>query len=351
MKKNKIILLVILVLAVVAVLLVANNRYSTLENGESDFAVSDTSSITKIFIADKNVNSITLDRTESGWKLDGKFPANQRNVEVILETLKRFKVKAPVSLASHDNVVKRMATVGKKVEVYQMVYRINLFDKIKLFRHEKLTKVFYVGDATQDNLGTYMLMEGANQPYIVYLPSFRGFLNTRFSPNPDDWKSHIIFNKTLANIKSISVEFGRQAEESFRVDVIDSKGNYDLTALAGMEKVDSYDTLRLLNFLTSFRDLRYESRLNNLLPPVKIDSIVNSPFLYEIVLVDQKNDTSMVKIFEKKEVGWEEKGLLLEQIPVDYDRIYGLVNDDEDFVLLQYYVFDKVLYPLSYYKR
>lgn len=351
MKKNKIILIIILALAVVAVLVVASNSYSTLENEESNFAVSDTSTITKIFIADKNVNSVTLDRTESGWLLDGKYPTNPRIVEVLLETLKRFKVKAPVSLASRDNVIKRLATVGKKVEIYQMVYRVNLFDKIKLFRHEKLTKVFYVGDATQDNLGTYMLMEGADQPYIVYLPSFRGFLNTRFSPYPDDWKSHIIFNKTLANIKSISVEFGRQAEESFQVKVIDSKGNYDLTALSGMKKIESYDTLRLLNLLTSFRDLRYESRLNDLMSPVKIDSIVNSPFLYEIVLVDQKDDTSKVTIFEKREIGWDEKGLMLEQIPVDYDRIYGLVNDDEDFVLLQYYVFDKVLYPLSVYKK
>ena len=351
MKKNKIILLVILVFAVVAVLLVAGNRYSTLKNEESDFAVSDTSSITKIFIADKNVNSVTLERTESGWLLDGSYPTNQRNVEVLLETLKRVKVKAPVSLASHDNVIKRMATVGKKVEVYQMVYRINLFDKIRLFKHEKLTKVFYVGDATQNNLGTYMLLEGAEQPYIVYLPSFRGFLNTRFSPHPDDWKSHVIFNKTLANIKSISVKFGRQPEESFRVDVSDSKGNYKLTALAGMEKVENYDTLRLLNFLTSFRDLRYETRLNDLMTPQKIDSIINSPTLYELTLVDQKDDSTQAKIFEKREVGWKDQGLLLEQIPVDYDRIYGLINDDEDFVLLQYYVFDKVLYPLSYYKK
>jgi len=118
-----------------------------------------------------------------------------------------------------------------------------------------------------------------------------------------------------------------------------------------MKKVDSYDTLRLLNFLTSFRDLRYESRLNDLMSPVKIDSILNSPTLYEIVLVDQEDDTTHLKIFEKKEIGWEEQGLLLEQIPVDYDRIYGIVNDGEDFVLLQYFVFDKVLYPLSVYTQ
>ena len=210
MKKNKIILIVIGILAIVAIAVIAGNRYSTLEDSESDFAVRDTSTITKIFIADKNVNSVLLERTESGWIVDEKYATNFRLVEVLLETLHNMKVKSPVSLASRDNVIKRLATIGKKVEIYQMVYRIDLFDKIKLFRHEKLTKVFYVGDATQNSLGTFMLMEGADQPYVVYLPSFRGFLNTRFTPKPDDWKSHVIFNNTLANIKSISLEFGRE---------------------------------------------------------------------------------------------------------------------------------------------
>jgi hypothetical protein len=54
-------------------------------------------------------------------------------------------------------------------------------------------------------------------------------------------------------------------------------------------------------------------------------------------------------MFEKKAASTEDTGLPLEQIPTDFDRIYALVNDGEDFVLIQYYVFDKVLYPLSHY--
>lgn len=352
MKKNKIILLIIVLLAVIAVAVVATNRSSTLEKKESEFAVKDTASITRIFIADKNVNSILLERSANGWMLDGKYATNTSIVDVLLETLYKLKVKSPVSLASHDNVMKRLASIGKKVEIYQMVYRINLFDKIKLFKHEKLTRVFYVGDATQNSLGTHMIMEGAEHPYVVYIPSFRGYLSTRFTPKADDWKSHVIFNNTLANIKSVKVEFGREPAESFRVDVSDSKGNYELTNLSEMKKVVRYDTLRLLNFLTSFRDLRYEARLNNLLTPVRMDSILNSPTLYEISLTDLQNKVTTVKIYEKREIpAPEDKGLLIEQIPVDYDRIYGLVNEGEDFVLLQYYVFDKVLYPLSHYTR
>lgn len=316
---------------------------------ESGFAVSDTAAITKIFIADKNIHSVLIERDADGWILDGENRANTRLVDVLLETIKRVKVKSPVSLASRDNVLRRMATIGRKVEVYQMVYRINLFDRIKLFKHEKLIRVFYVGDNTQNNLGTYMLLEGADDPYVVYLPHFRGFISLRFSPEPDDWKSHVIFHHKLADIQNVSVQFTMEPESSFKVEVKDGMGNYEITRLEDNQKVASYDTLKLLNFLTSFRDLRYESRLNNLLSPVKIDSVLSSPGLYKIRLVDTENQTTYIKMFEKKSMTPEDTGLPLSQIPTDYDRMYALINDGEDFVLIQYYVFDKVLHPLSYY--
>lgn len=349
MRKNRTIIIIIILLIAAAFFLLNNNTYSTLQDDETAFNVEDTASVTKIFIADKGVNQVLLQRENGEWYVDGKIRASQRAVEIILETLYKLRVKAPVSLASQDNVVRRMSAVSRKVEVYQMVYRINIFDKIRLFKHEKLTKVFYIGDATQDNLGTYMLMDGAEQPYIVYIPSFRGFLSPRFTPLPDDWKSHIIFDSKLADIKSVEVVFDREPENSFRVSASDGLGNYDIIALQENRKLDDYDTLKLLNLLTSFRDLRYESRLNNILTPMRIDSIVNSPALYELTLVEADDDTVYVKMFEKRQASEEETGIHTSLIPVDHDRVYGLVNDGEDFVLLQYYSFDKVLHPLSYY--
>lgn len=349
MKKTGISVLVVVILLVTAIVIITSNTYSTLENGDAAFAVADTSTVTKVYIANKNENEVLLSRSTKGWTLDGNYNANQMMIDQMLGTLKRLKVKAPVSLAKHDNVVRRMAAVSTKVEIYQMVFRINLFNKIKFFEHEKLTKVFYVGGSTQDNLGTYMLMEGGERPYIVFLPSHRGYISTRFSPIQDDWKSHVVFNNNLSEIQSVRLTFGREPENSFRIDVVDGRGNYQLTELLTGNQMDSYDTLKLLNFLTSFRDLRYETRLNNIKSVVAIDSIVNSPSLYELTLVDQKQDTTYVKMFEKRETSMEDSGMELIFIPVDHDRFYGLINDGEDFVLMQYYSYDKVLKPLSYY--
>ncbi len=351
MKKNKPVIFILLFLALVAVVLVTRNRSTTLKEKESGFAIEDTSSVTRIFIADKEDHSVLLERKGQAWLLNGKYPAGIKMVETLLGTMHRIKVRAPVSLASHNTVVSRMAAIGIKVEIYQTVYRINLFDKIKLFRHEALTKVFYVGDATQDNMGTFMLMEGAERPYVTYLPSLRGFLSTRFSPLEDDWKSHIVFNSKLIDIKSVSLVFGEEPESSFKVRVKDASGNYELKALQTGRIVDNYDTLKVLNLLTSFADLRYETRLNNILDPAEIDSILASPFLYEITLEDRRQGSRFVRAFKRAAtpdgLSDGEGGL----IPVDHDRFYALINDGEDFVLMQYFVFDRVLRPLSYYEK
>ena len=349
MKNKLLIIFIILLVAGAAVL--TGNHYTTLKNHDADFSVRDTASITKIFIADKNVNESLLERTPHGWKLNKKFDANQRAIDFLLETIKRIKVKAPVSKAARDNVVKRMASTAIKVEIYQKVPRINLFNKVKLWWHEKKTKVIYVGDVTQNNLGTYMLMEGARNPYIVYIPGFRGFVSVRFTPKPDDWKSHVVFNKNLAEIKSVELDNIKEPAKSFKVNVVDAMGSFDITRLNDGYKLENYDTLKLLNFLTSFRDLRYESRLNNILPPQRIDSILHTRPIYKITLVDLHNDTTKVTMFNKNRFPDEVNNALEELVPVDLDRFYASINNGEDFVLMQYYVFDKVLRPVDFYEK
>jgi len=350
MKKNRSIIIIASLLVIGAIGLLTQNHFSTLEKNETNFSVRDTASVTKIFIADKNINSVILERGEEGWIINQKYTANTKVVSTLLATMRRMKVKSPVSLASHDNVVKRMATISKKVEIYQEVYRIDMFG-FKLFKHEKLTKVFYVGDATRDNLGTYMLMENAKQVYIVYLPGFRGFVSLRFSPLIEDWLSHVVFSTPLSEIKSLNIYFGENDSSGFKVDVKDAMGNYDVTRHLDGNILESYDTLKILNLMTAFSDLRYETRLNNILLPYRIDSIVNSPSMYEITLVDNSSDTTFVKFFKKNRVPTEITKLYDILVPVDHDRLYGLIHGGEDLVLMQYYVFDKVFYPLDYYMK
>jgi hypothetical protein len=349
MNKKNILVLLLIFLAVLAVLLVWNNRYlSTLEGEAADFSVSDTASVTKIFLADLDTNAVLLERTSEGWLLNGKYKAHQRKVDQILTTMYRLRVRNPVSLASHDNVVSRMASIGIKVEVYQNAPLINLFDRVKLFTREKRTKVYYVGDVTKDNLGTYMLREGADQAFVTYLPGFRGFVMTRYTPLEDDWRDHMIFNEKLADIKSVSLEFNEEPYMSFRLENT-GKHSYKLIRTADDFVVKEYDTLRVLNFLTKFDDVRFEALLTNTLPRKRQDSIINSPFLHRFTLVSHQGDTQQLTTYRKL-LQVDHLGIPMEEAEVDNDRMYGLLNNGKDLVLLQYFTFDDLLKPVIYYE-
>jgi hypothetical protein len=349
MKKNRITLIIVLILILVAAGLIITNSYTTLHKEESDFSIQDTSTVAKIFLADKNNNEVILERSASGgWTVDGKYPAQQAKISSFLKTLEDLEVKSPVPLASRNNVITRMAVIAKKIEIYQIVPRINLFNKIKLFPHEKLIKTYYVGDVTQDNQGTFMLMEGSEEPFVVYIPGFRGFVSTRYSTVVADWRDYTVFRTPINEIQSVKLEFPLHPEESFEVEVHDNQ-NIILKKLFDNQLVNNYDTIRMLNFLTGFEDIRFESLLVHLIEKEFIDSVSASLPKTIITLTDRGGEVNRVKIFNKPGFAslYTGDGMTVE--PYDLDRAYALVNDEEDFVLIQYFVFDRVTRPLGFF--
>ena len=347
-KNNRITIIITALLVVIAGVLIWNNRYISTNRGEeSNFQVWDTASVTKIYLADRKERESLLEREPQGWVLNGTYRAHPKQVQYLLTTLYKIRIKMPVSKASHDNIVKQLASQSTKVEIYQNVPRINLFNKVKLFYHEKRTKVFYVGDATMDSSGTFMLKEGADKAYIVYIPSFRGFITTRFTANPDDWRDHTVFHENMADIQSVAIEFNEDPEGSFRIDNM-GKHQYKLTRLCDNKDLP-YDTLKVINFMSSFGDLRFEALFTNSLPQERIDSITSSPYVHHVILTDREGNTKEMKTFKKLVMnGVTDFGGDYGEI--DRDRMYALIEGGKDFVLIQNYVFDKVLHDVRYFE-
>lgn len=97
MKKNRLAFILILVMIGFAAILVWQNRSkTTLSNKETAFAVRDTASITKIFIADLDTADVLLERTPQGWIANKEYKAHNRKVELLLETMMKLRVRSPV---------------------------------------------------------------------------------------------------------------------------------------------------------------------------------------------------------------------------------------------------------------
>lgn len=344
MNKNKTLLIFTLLLALAAAILFYSRSSSTLNPEISDFTVKDTASVTKIFMADKSDQQVLLERSNTGpWKLNGKYEAMQENIQTLLQTLANIEVREPVAKAAHDNILKMLAVKSVKVEVYQMKYRIAI-GSIKLFPHEKLTKTFYIGDATMDNTGTFALMEDADTPVVLYMPGLRGFIATRFSTSETDWRVHTVFSKKLPEIKSIKVEFLDQPMESF---IVENQNNTSLRLIRLFDNTEMapYDTLKLVSFVNAFRKINYEVLMNDM-ESHKMDSIMSSAPKHIITLEtkdgQKQSIRTFVRLLPEPEIDVFDGSL----ITYDLDRMYGLVNET-DFVAVQFFVFDKILIPLS----
>jgi hypothetical protein len=298
-------------------------------------------------MADKNNNSVTLTRQPMGkWLVNEKYPAQIQAVDLLLKTMVNIEVQQPVAMAAHDNIVKELAVNSVKVEIYQNVFRFDLFGFIRWFPHEKLTKVYYVGGATQSNEGCFMLIEGSSEPYIVFLPGFRGFVSPRYSPIEKYWRDYNIFRKTIPEIASVKVEIPAAPDYSYEVRN-NGKNKFVIVSLIDNKEIINYDTLKLLNFLSGFRNLNYEALLNDM-DKARKDSILRSEPFIVITLTDTAGVSKTIKTYHKKGPDGQ-TDLQGTPLPYDLDRLYASVNEGQDFTTIQYFSFDKVLRPKPFF--
>lgn len=338
----------VVVLAGLAIWLWASRSASTFARKERDFAVSDTASITRIFLADKRNHQVVLERQPAGfWKVNNQHRVSKPIIDMFLHTLAAIEVKEPVPVAQQPKIISLLGANAKKVEIYQMLPRIRLFGKAFGYR-EKLSKTYYVGDATPDLTGTYMIMEGAHTPFIVDMPGLRGFVAPRYSVIESDWRDHTIFNYRLKDIREVSLEIPEFPQESFKVINKGERG-LDLIQLSTGQPVLRFDTLRLLAFMNSFNNIKFESLLNNI-QSLNTDSIRRQTPFHILTVTLADGNQIRVKTFHKKAETefYGDDGKL---IPWDPDRMYAEINEGKDFVLVQFFTFDKITRPLSWFLK
>lgn len=339
---------IIVVLSVIALWLVVRNRTGTLRREIAEFSMDDTASVVRIFLADMKGNTVLLKKLEPGrWLLNDSLPVRSDAIKTLLSTMYRMTVQSPVPRASYNTVIANLATNSVKVEVYEKSPRFRIFGQ-EFFVRERLSKVYFVGQATPDNLGTYMMMEGSETPFIVYLPGLRGFISPRFSANPDDWRDHTIFSKKPKEIRSIQIEFPGQPEESYRIE-ISAQSAVTLRRLIDGAEVREINRERLISFVNGFRNIRYEAMVDRIKAPVNIDSILSSVPLHIITLTDTTGKVQRVRTFRRPNLAGslDDEG---KPYPYDIDRLYAELNNGKDFVLIQYFVFDPITRPLSYFR-
>jgi len=348
-KKNMLLVTVSIAVVVLAVVVISTRKTGTLDTNLKSFAVRDTASITKIFLANSVGDKTLLERTGNAWIVNKKYDAVMNNILDLLHCIQNIEIKGPVSKLAQSNVNKQMAVNSTKVEIYYTDHRIKI-GKLKLWEHTK-KKTYYIGQPTQDNMGSYAIMEGAKIPYVVYLPGFRGFVTPKYSSIEDDWRCRLIVDLRLAHIEEVLVTDFENADNSLRI-VRSGNRNFDIFHYLTNKKLEPYDTLKLLDNLFDYRNLNYEAIVNKL-SQAERDSIFDRKFK-ELTVFDTKGNKTTITMFhlqnEYDTISYEYLNELVDIYNYDRDRFYAIINGNKDeIVLCQYFVFDRMIQPFEYY--
>jgi len=336
MKKNRSSLIIIVILVVASLYFVFfRNSLSTLGAKDNDFAVQDTAAITKIFMADKDNRAVTLTRVKGGlWQADGKYDVRSDAINTLLYTIKMVAVKNIIDPNGVENVIKGLASGGIKVEIYQGDSRV---------------KVYFVGGPTQDQTGTYMLLanprseENFKEPYIVYIPGFEGYLSTRYFVKIDDWRDRTIFQYYPYAMRSVRVTFP-QSDSSFQINIL-GRNRFALANPGQNRPVPVFDTIAIKQYLTYYQSVSWDVTVES----AKKDSILSAGPAAMIDVKDTTGKTTNIKLYNKAA---PPKALAKygRDYKYDPDQIYALIND-KDFVIVQYFVFGKMLQHISYFTK
>lgn len=342
MKRNRIAIIMVIVLGSLSFWFIVNNRKSTIKETLRDFAVADTTSINKIFLADKKGNSVTLERNEKqgGWLVNGKFPVRMDAMNTLLLTIKKVDIKEPVGKKAYDNVVKQLAADAIRCEIYQ---------------NNTLTKAYYVGSQTQDMTGTYMIlmdletMKASAKPFVTYIPGFEGYLSTRYFTEEKLWRDRTMLRYVPTDIKSVKLEVPDNAKFGYELTI---KGNndYAVTMLADHKNLADIDPNAVKQYLSYFQQVDFES-LDMAMTQQEIDSTLKSTPINILTVTDNAGKTNKISFFArkpKKDGRVDATGKLMK---FDLDRMNALVENTKDFVMVQYYVFGKMMPPAEYFTQ
>lgn len=336
MKRSRIILIVFIIVIIPSVVVIMKNKNKTLNGKDTDFAVTDTSCVNKIFIANKSGGTVTLEKKENGiWMVNDKFPARVDDITLLLETFMKVQVRYPAPATAQENLIKSFATRSVKCEIYC---------------NGKLHRIWYVNHETQDLKGTYCLLQdpNADKPfetvYVLEIPGFVGVITPRFFTSEENWREKKVLALLPTQIKNVTLNLIGQPDSSFSINV-NGLHSFEVKTLSN-KIIAPFDTLAVQQYLSYFMSLYIDSWVTSSTDK-EIDSVRKTNHFLEISVTDIRNLTQKFKFYHKPPQPGKE---IIEDQKMIYDPelIYMRLKDDKEFAIGPVYTWGK-LFQSSYY--
>lgn len=303
-----------------------NKDYSELTK-DRDFAVKNTEDISTIILNNRTGDSIHLQKKEGIWRLNGKHKVYPNALNNLMDAIGSIKMQSIPSSGYYKNIMEGFKGMG---------IHVSLFDE-----SNELIKSYWVGGATQQEYGTYFLMDGYKQPYILEIPHFVGNVRERFDLSYKDWRDRSLFDIPSQFIEEVEVLYPYQNQNSFIIRKVENKLWLMDAEDHSMLPVNNQNLLK--NYLELFSGIGVEGIQNE--HPSRAEVEQMKPYCTIRVKTNQGSGIVECKFYPLEQDSMGNSKVISENNMVSATNFFRLhvVRNDGDFLLVQYPVVQPLL--------
>lgn len=308
------------------------NSQNKTPGGLIDFAVADTSSITKIRITDPYSRSIELKRINKTWTDGNGGCITQGMVHNILDVAKNIEFKGFLPDSSHQRFKDIMSTYHTKVE---------------FFVKNKWYKTWYIGPSSQDHMGQIMLLHSeesgkSTEPVMMKVKGVYGIIEPNFFSDPRKWICTNIFAVPLEKIQEVTIINHEDSARSF--NILKSKNTFSLKQMD--QDVEIVNMANLYRYLHNYKKIHFDLP-NYELSPEQCDSLKSTQPFCEMNLKEINGRSKHLKMYriQSEEPQRNEFG---ELVNIDMNKFWCELPDGS-LVKCQYHVFNPLLFGHIYF--
>ncbi|MBU8893936.1 MAG: DUF4340 domain-containing protein [Bacteroidales bacterium] len=327
-KKGYIIILIIVI--VFAAIYYFSNTEGTLNIRYSNFPIDKPDEITEIRIS-SGEHQINLNKNSDYWRVNNKYRARENNIKNFVTALSLIDIFSPVSKTEKEQIRGILESEGVLVEI---------------IKNKRTHRKYYVSRPAMNSEKTYMMKYRSREPFLVRIPSYKGNVADLFITDKNFWRDKTLFDYQQQDIKRISVSYPENTEKSFSV-INSEDGSIALKQTFTDSYVDNFNVEKLTRYLTYFQNIVFENIVANLSQSVS-DSIFNSRPYSVLSVEDINGSINELKIYRRpSEKEFDEFG---EKIKYDFNRAYASFNENNELLIIQYYIFDPLLKEIDYFR-
>ncbi len=204
MKKRNILILIILLFIVFGGYYYYDNAQGGYLSYERDFSIKNFKDIRTIFIANRPTGErFVLHKEEDGhWTVNGKR-ANNIIMKGMVAALHSLVIQYKPSRAAYVNVMHNITSHALKIEAYDS--------------HNRLMKTLYLGGTPADSYGTYAMVAGSDEPFVIHRKLEEGDVRAVFDMREDDLRDPFLFPVSIDDIKEVKVDYPLRPAISYHI--------------------------------------------------------------------------------------------------------------------------------------